>query len=135
MNKCIFCKIANKEIKSNIILENDDYLAFNDLSPQAPVHALLIPKKHFNSLSETDNSELLGKLMQGAVKVAEKLNIAEGYRVVINTGEKAGRLFFICICIFLAEEICYGLQGSLIIIKILFISAFSSWMGFNVSLF
>ncbi|MDD3012992.1 MAG: histidine triad nucleotide-binding protein [Candidatus Gastranaerophilales bacterium] len=91
---CIFCKIANKEINSNLILETEDYLAFHDLNPQAPKHALLIPKKHFSSLNHADDIELLGKLMIGAKEVAEKLNIKEAYRLVINTGEGAGQTVF-----------------------------------------
>ena len=91
---CIFCKIANREINSNLIIETEDYVAFNDLSPQAPAHALVIPKKHCASLNEMDNAELLGKLLIGARKTAEKLNIKDGYRVVINTGAEAGQTVF-----------------------------------------
>lgn len=93
-DNCIFCKIANKEINSNLILETEDYVAFHDLSPQAPVHALVIPKKHYASLNEIDDTEILGKLLIGTRKVAEKLKIQDGYRVVINTGEGAGQTVF-----------------------------------------
>ncbi|EKE02465.1 MAG: hypothetical protein ACD_20C00383G0017 [uncultured bacterium] len=91
---CIFCKIANKEIPSNLILETEDYVAFHDLNPQAPVHVLVIPKKHYNSLNSADEPELLGRLLIGAKNVAQKLNIENGYRVVLNTGEKAGQTVF-----------------------------------------
>jgi len=91
---CIFCKIANKEINSNLILETEDYAAFHDLNPQAPVHALIIPKKHFSSLNHIEDTELLGKLLIGAREVAKKLNIEDAYRLVINTGEGAGQTVF-----------------------------------------
>src|SRR3989339_2140751 len=91
---CIFCKIANKEINSDLILETADYAAFHDVNPQAPVHVLVIPKKHYDSLNDTNDSELLGKLLIGAREVAEKLNIKDGYRVILNTGEKAGQTVF-----------------------------------------
>jgi len=90
---CIFCKIAHKEIKTNIVLETDDFVAFNDLNPQAPTHVLIIPKKHYDSLSTLDNSELAGKLLDGAGKIAKQLNISD-YRVVINNGEEAGQTVF-----------------------------------------
>lgn len=92
---CLFCKIVNKEIKADIILETDDYLAFSDVNPFAPVHVLVIPKTHYASLNELDDVELMGKLLQGAKEVAEKLNIQDdGYRLVLNTGKKAGQNVF-----------------------------------------
>ena len=91
---CIFCKIANKEIKTELILETDDYLSFKDVNPQAPFHALVIPKQHFASLNEVKNIELMGKLIEGVQKTAEKLGIKENYRTVINTGKEAGQAVF-----------------------------------------
>ena len=91
---CIFCKIANKEIKTEFILETDDYVSFNDLNPQAPFHALVIPKEHFSSLNDLENIELMGKLLEGVQKTAEKLGIKENYRTVINTGKEAGQAVF-----------------------------------------
>ena len=88
---CIFCKIANKEICSNIVLENDDIIAFHDLSPQAPVHILVIPKKHFSSLNQLNDDVIIAKLLYGVKEVAKKLDIEEGYRLVVNTGESAGQ--------------------------------------------
>ena len=74
MSDCIFCKIANKEIPTQAVYEDDMVIAFNDLEPQAPVHVLVIPKKHIASL------------------LATKLNIAEtGFRIVANTGEEGGQ--------------------------------------------
>lgn len=90
---CIFCKIANKEINTQLILETEDFVAFNDLSPQAPTHVLIIPKIHCNCLSELENEQLAGKLLLGVKQVAKKLNLKD-YRVVINNGETAGQTVF-----------------------------------------
>ncbi len=91
---CIFCKIANGEIKTDFIIETEDYVSFNDISPQAPFHALIIPKKHFSSLNELEDIDLMGKLLNGVQKTAEKLGIKENYRTVINTGKEAGQVVF-----------------------------------------
>lgn len=91
---CIFCKIANKEIPSSIVYEDDDVIAFKDLNPEAPVHVLVIPKKHISSLNaaNTDDQQLLGKLMLTIPKIAAEQGIAEsGYRVVNNCGEQGGQ--------------------------------------------
>lgn len=93
MGDCIFCKIANKEIPSNFIYEDEFAVAFNDLSPQAPTHVLVIPKKHFASLAELDDVEVLGGLMNAVRQTAIKLGLTD-YRTVINTGEKAGQTVF-----------------------------------------
>lgn len=90
---CIFCKIANKEIPSNLIYEDENVVAFNDLNPQAPVHFLVIPKKHYASLNEIDSKEEFSNIFQAVPKIAEKLGIKE-YRTVINTGESAGQTVF-----------------------------------------
>ncbi len=91
---CLFCKIANKEIKSNIIFENDKLLAFSDINPQAPVHILIIPKKHIAGLNEIGaaDKELLGEIQLAAKEIAEKNNISkDGYRIVANCGPNAGQ--------------------------------------------
>ena len=91
---CLFCKIINKEIPSDIVYEDDDVLAFNDIDPKAPVHVLVIPKKHIASLNELTeaDSALLMKIMLVIKKIAQDKNIAEsGYRVVNNCGEQGGQ--------------------------------------------
>ncbi|MBR5319875.1 MAG: histidine triad nucleotide-binding protein [Peptococcaceae bacterium] len=91
---CIFCKIANKEIPSSIVYEDDDVIAFNDLNPEAPVHVLVIPKKHIVNLSDAkpEDQQLLGKLMLTIQKIAAEQGVAEsGYRVVTNCGEQGGQ--------------------------------------------
>lgn len=91
---CIFCKIINKEIPSDIVYEDEDVLAFNDINPEAPVHVLVIPKKHitsFNGLTEADGA-LLTKIMLVIQKIAKEKNIADsGYRIVNNCGEQGGQ--------------------------------------------
>ena len=87
MSDCVFCMIAGKEIPSNIAYEDDKIIAFHDLDPQAPVHVLLIPKKHFADILECD-SETFAYMQEIVKKLAVELGIAEkGFRVVINTGE------------------------------------------------
>lgn len=91
---CIFCKIANKEIPSTVVYEDDDVIAFNDLNPEAPVHILVIPKKHINSLdaASAEDQQLLGKLLLSIQTIARQQGIAEnGYRVVNNCGEQGGQ--------------------------------------------
>ncbi len=93
MADCIFCKIANKEIPADLIYEDENVVAFNDLNPQAPVHFLVIPKKHYASLNDIDSEEAFGNIFSAVPKIAEKLGIKE-YRTVINTGESAGQTVF-----------------------------------------
>ena len=89
MSDCIFCKIANKEIPSNVVYEDDQMICFHDLTPQAPVHVLLIPKKHIASLDDAleEDKELFGQIMLAVKKIASKLGLENGYRVVINCKE------------------------------------------------
>ncbi len=94
MVDCIFCKIAQGEIPSNIVYEDDKILAFKDLSPQAPVHILLIPKEHIKSANDLgeDNSHIVGHIFTIANKLAKELEIADaGYRIVNNCGENGGQ--------------------------------------------
>ncbi len=91
---CLFCKIINKEIPSQIVYEDDDILAFNDIAPKAPVHILIIPKKHIDSHAQLmeEDTELLGKIHMVIKKLAVEKGISEsGYRVVINCGEDGGQ--------------------------------------------
>ncbi len=91
---CVFCKIVRKDIPSDILYEDEDVIAFRDLNPEAPVHILVIPKKHIASLNEASEQDqaLLGKLLLSAQKIAAAQKIAEdGYRVVINCGVQGGQ--------------------------------------------
>jgi len=93
MLDCIFCKIANKEIDSQIVFEDDKMVAFKDLSPQAPVHLLIIPKKHIQSLADVseDDVKLLGEMLIRVKKLAEEFELENGYRTVINTRGDGGQ--------------------------------------------
>lgn len=93
MDNCIFCKIANKEIQATLLYEDDFTVAFNDLNPQAPTHVLVIPKKHYASLNELDDSNIMGALLNAVKQVTKKLAITD-YRTVINTGKGAGQEVF-----------------------------------------
>ncbi len=90
---CIFCKIANKEIPSNFIYEDENVVAFNDLNPQAPVHFLVIPKNHYSSLNDIKDTKVFGNIFSAIPKITEKLGIKE-YRTVVNTGASAGQTVF-----------------------------------------
>ena len=89
MSDCIFCRIVNKEIPANIVYEDDKILCFLDVNPQAPVHALLIPKKHISSMDDVsvEDEELMGHMLAKIKEIALTLELSNGYRVVNNCGE------------------------------------------------
>lgn len=94
---CIFCRIASKEIPSNIVYEDEKVLAFHDINPQAPYHILVIPKKHLSTLLELteEDKELIGHIYLVINKIAKDLGFAErGFRVVVNCKEEAGQTVF-----------------------------------------
>ncbi len=94
---CLFCKIIAGEIPSEKVHEDELCVAFNDVSPQAPTHILIIPREHVSSLDDvsTDQKELVGHLMLKAADIAREQGFAEnGYRVVINTNEDGGQTVF-----------------------------------------
>ena len=90
---CIFCRIAAKDIPANIVYDDGEIVAFRDLSPQAPTHVLVIPKRHVASLAEAADGDaaLLGALMHAAKTIAKSLGLAGGYRVVTNSGPDGGQ--------------------------------------------
>lgn len=91
----VFCKILNKELPADIVAEGDDWLAFNDIHPQAPVHVLIVPKKHLTDVcaAKEEDAGLLGELVMAANNVAKKLGLEEkGFRLIINHGEHGGQL-------------------------------------------
>lgn len=93
---CIFCKIIRGEIPSDKVYEDEDMIAFRDISPQAKVHVLCVPKSHFASLSEMDEerAELLKKCMAKLPAIAAAAGIQNGYRVIVNQGKDAGQTVF-----------------------------------------
>jgi histidine triad (HIT) family protein len=98
MTDCIFCRIAAGEIPAKIVRKTPDAVAFYDLNPQAPVHVLVIPTRHFESSRDATGPEgeaLLGRLLAFSAEVASSLGLdAGGYRVVTNTGPDAGQSVF-----------------------------------------
>jgi histidine triad (HIT) family protein len=93
---CLFCRIAKREIPADLLEETEDLVAFTDTNPQAPAHALIIPREHIASLSDvTDgHAALLGRAVALAPKLAKRLGLESGYRVVINSGAQAGQTVF-----------------------------------------
>jgi histidine triad (HIT) family protein len=97
MSECIFCKIAAKKIPARIIYEDDRSVAFEDIAPQAPVHALIIPKKHVATVLDVtpEDHGLVGHLFKVAATVAKEKGIAEkGFRLVMNTNADGGQSVF-----------------------------------------
>ena len=94
MEDCLFCKIAKKEIPADIVYEDEEILAFKDIQPAAPIHILVIPKKHITSLAhmEKEDEILVGKIYGVINKIAEEKGVKEtGYRVIVNCGKDAGQ--------------------------------------------
>ena len=88
---CIFCKIVEGEIPSNKVLENDEFLAFHDINPAAPIHILVIPKKHIDSFQELD-SQIMANATPFIQEVCTKLGLDKtGYRIVTNIGQDGGQ--------------------------------------------
>ncbi len=94
---CLFCKIANGEINSEIVYDDEDVVAFRDIHPQAPHHVLCIPRRHIATVNDANEEDmlLLGKLTLAAQKVAKALGVAEdGYRLVMNCNGHGGQTVF-----------------------------------------
>ncbi len=94
--ECIFCKIIAGDIPAKLLYEDDEVLAFNDISPQAPTHILVIPKTHISgpaALTDADQA-LMGKLVKTGTTLAEQAGLQDGFRLVMNNGERAGQTVF-----------------------------------------
>jgi histidine triad (HIT) family protein len=94
MTDCLFCKIIQREIPSDIIHETDHLLAFKDINPQAPIHILVIPKKHIATINDLtgDDSELVGKMVIAAKEIASEFGVEKnGYRTVLNCNHHGGQ--------------------------------------------
>ena len=97
MADCLFCKFVRKEIPTRVVFEDDSCLAFEDINPKAPVHVLIIPKKHIRSINDmtSEDQVTLGQLAFVAQRIAQDKKIDQsGYRAVINTGPDAGQSVF-----------------------------------------
>ncbi len=95
VEECLFCRIISGEIPSEIVYQDDEFLAFKDIHPQAPTHILIIPKIHFDSLVEISDQQekLMGRLVIIAKKLAKKEGLAKnGYRLVLNCGAEGGQV-------------------------------------------
>jgi histidine triad (HIT) family protein len=88
MDDCIFCKIVAGKIPSKKVYEDDDMLAFHDIAPQAPVHFMIVPKKHIESLAKADpgDAPVLGRMLAIAGRLAKEQGSPDGFRTIINTG-------------------------------------------------
>lgn len=93
MNDCLFCKIIAGEIPSAKVYEDDKLLAFKDINPQAPVHVLIIPKAHYDSVNALDENSapIVGDIMLAAKKIAAEQHLDNGYRIITNIGEDGGQ--------------------------------------------
>jgi len=96
-DQCVFCKIINKQIPSNMVHEDEQVIAFADIAPQAPTHLLIVPKVHISSLNELteEHAHILGHISLVAKLLAARMGLAEtGWRLVINCGADAGQTVF-----------------------------------------
>ena len=94
MEDCLFCKIINRKIPSTIVYEDEEILAFKDINPAAPVHILVIPKKHIKSLLEVneEDSKIIAKIYEVINKIVKDMKMEEdGFRVIVNCGKDAGQ--------------------------------------------
>ena len=93
MENCLFCKIIKGEIPANKVYEDDEILAFKDIHPKAPVHILVIPKKHISSAKEIKEEDevLIGKIFTVINKIADEFKLENGYRILNNCGEDGGQ--------------------------------------------
>ena len=96
MSDCIFCKIINGEIPSQRVYEDEHVFAFRDISPQAPVHILIVPKVHIAAVADLteENSYLAAKCLEAAAKISEAEGLGGGFRVISNNGPDAGQTVF-----------------------------------------
>ena len=96
MSDCIFCKIIKGDIPCSKVYEDDNVLAFDDIQPMAPVHVIIIPKKHIATLMDidTENMDVTGNLISAAQKVARIKDIDRGFRTVINCNAEGGQVVF-----------------------------------------
>ena len=97
MSDCLFCRIARKEIPASVVYEDERVLAFNDINPQAPLHALVIPKRHIPTVNDVtaEDAALVGEMIRAAAAIAREKGYADrGFRTVFNTNADAGQTVF-----------------------------------------
>ena len=96
-NDCLFCRIVEKKVPADIVYESDDVIAFKDIEPKAPIHCLIIPKKHISTINDIDrsNSNIIGLMYEAAAQLARSFNVdKEGYRVVMNCNSNGGQTVY-----------------------------------------
>ena len=96
-NDCLFCKIVEKKIPADIVYESEDIIAFKDIEPKAPIHCLIIPKKHISTINDIDgsNSNIIGLMYEAAAQLARTFNVdKDGYRVVMNCNSNGGQTVY-----------------------------------------
>lgn len=93
MSDCLFCRIIEKTIPAEIVLERENLIAFRDINPQAPTHVLIIPRKHIARIDDLQEEDtlLVGELIQAAREIAVKERLGDGYRLVFNCGQQGGQ--------------------------------------------
>ena len=91
---CIFCKIINKEIPTEIVFENDHIVAFKDIHPKAPTHILIVPRKHVESINHlgSEDRDVIAEIILVAPKIAEIMKTKDGYKLAFNVGRKGGQI-------------------------------------------
>ncbi|GAB6180063.1 HIT domain-containing protein [Desulfotomaculum defluvii] len=96
MQECIFCKIIAGEIPSQVVYQDEKVFAFKDIAPAAPIHILIIPKKHISSLNDlgVEDAALMGHIVGTAAKLAKEFGLDKGYRLVSNCGEDGGQTVY-----------------------------------------
>ena len=97
MDDCIFCKIVTKEMKADMVFEDDDLVIFKDINPKAKHHLLIVPKKHIDTIKDLKEDEadeiLVGKMVLAARNIGKELNL-DGYQLLFNVGKSAGQIIF-----------------------------------------
>ncbi len=97
MSDCIFCKIVKREIPSEVVYENEFIFAFKDIHPKAPIHILVVPKKHISTFNDITSEDipLYGEIIKAIQKITKDLNIADsGYRVLVNVNKDGGQVIY-----------------------------------------
>jgi histidine triad (HIT) family protein len=94
MPECVFCQIAAGQIPAQIVYQDDDVVAFKDIHPKAPIHVLIIPRKHIASLADLspEDCEIMGRLMLAVKGVAQQQGAGRNYKLIVNTGPEAGQV-------------------------------------------
>jgi len=91
VSQCLFCKIVKKKVPAEILYEDDKAVAFRDINPRAPVHFLIVPKEHIDSIKSDESEKVVGSLVRVAKKIAKEKGI-KGYKLVFNVGKEGGQL-------------------------------------------